>query len=184
MPRNSNGTFTLVAGNPVITGTIIESDWANTTMPDMGVELSDSLSRSGKGGMLAALKAIDGTETSPAYTFTNFLSQGLYSEDLGDVRMTSGQTDRMRWTPDAVQVWGIPEQMWFDVLTNANFVNSEIETQTLTNGQTVVVFTEDINGAGFTINGEDADNGRLLVGVDYTLVVATNTVPLTNSYPE
>lgn len=35
MPRDSGGTFTLVSGNPVVSGTLIESNWANTTMPDL-----------------------------------------------------------------------------------------------------------------------------------------------------
>jgi len=55
MSRDSAGNYNLPAGNPVITGTIIETVWANPTMSDLAAALSDSLSRSGKGGMGAPL---------------------------------------------------------------------------------------------------------------------------------
>lgn len=55
MSRDANGNFNLPAGNPVVTGTVITTAWANPTMADLGSALTDSLSRTGKGGMGAAL---------------------------------------------------------------------------------------------------------------------------------
>lgn len=55
MSRDSNGNYNLPAGNPVIAGTVITTSWANPTMSDIGAALTDSLSRSGKGGMGAIL---------------------------------------------------------------------------------------------------------------------------------
>jgi len=55
MSRDANGTYYLPAGNPVVSGTVITTAWANPTMADIATALSDSLSRSGKGGMAAAL---------------------------------------------------------------------------------------------------------------------------------
>jgi len=55
MPRNSNGEYTLVAGNPVSAGTVIAATWANSTLNDISWEITDSLSRTGKGPMLAPL---------------------------------------------------------------------------------------------------------------------------------
>lgn len=46
MPR-SGGTYTLPAGNPVISGTTISSTWANTTLSDLGNEITNSLPRDG-----------------------------------------------------------------------------------------------------------------------------------------
>ena len=48
MPRNGSGTFTLVAGNPVVTGTTITSAWANATAPDIGSEITNSVPRDGQ----------------------------------------------------------------------------------------------------------------------------------------
>jgi len=55
MSRDAGGNYNLPAGNPVITNTIIETAWANPTMADVAAALTDSLSRSGKGGMAAPL---------------------------------------------------------------------------------------------------------------------------------
>ena len=99
MPRNAQGVYILPSGNPVVPGTIIDTDWANPTMSDLGTEMQDSLSRSGKGGMLAPLRAIDGTEGAPAYTFINELLTGMYRAGASDLRLTAGGQDIIRVTP-------------------------------------------------------------------------------------
>lgn len=77
MPRNASGTYTLPAGNPVSSGTLIEADWANDTLNDLAAEMTDSLSRSGEGGMLASFKIADGTEALPGLAFTLEPATGL-----------------------------------------------------------------------------------------------------------
>ena len=52
MPRDAGGNYTLPGGNPVVTGTVITSTWANPTMSDIANEITNSLSRNGQGGML------------------------------------------------------------------------------------------------------------------------------------
>ena len=79
MPRDSSGNYTLPAtGNPVLTGTTISSTWANMTFNDLAAEMTDSLDRSGKGGMLAAFKFADGTVSLPGAAFTNEPATGFY----------------------------------------------------------------------------------------------------------
>ena len=77
MPRNASGTYTLPAGNPVSAGTLIEAAWANTTLNDLAAEMTDSLSRSGEGGMLASFKIADGTVALPGLAFTLEPGTGL-----------------------------------------------------------------------------------------------------------
>jgi hypothetical protein len=48
MSRNGSGTYTLPAGNPVVTGTTISSTWANTTLTDIGTALTGSLATDGQ----------------------------------------------------------------------------------------------------------------------------------------
>jgi len=48
MSRNGAGTYTLPAGNPVTTGTVISSTWANTTLSDIGSALTNCLTRDGQ----------------------------------------------------------------------------------------------------------------------------------------
>ena len=55
MPRNAQGVYSLPAGNPVVTGTTIDSTWANPTMADIASEITGSLPRNGAVGMTGPL---------------------------------------------------------------------------------------------------------------------------------
>ena len=48
MARNGSGTYSLPAGNPVTTGTVISSTWANSTLNDLGSALTASLAYDGQ----------------------------------------------------------------------------------------------------------------------------------------
>jgi len=48
MSRNGSGTYSLPAGNPVVTGTTISSTWANTTLADISNALTGSLASDGQ----------------------------------------------------------------------------------------------------------------------------------------
>jgi microcystin-dependent protein len=92
MPRDSSGNYTLPTGNPVVPGTIIEADWANTTMDDEATELTSSLDRQGRGGMQAPLRLIDGDNTNPALAFVSDPNTGLYLE-AGKVKLRDSVVD-------------------------------------------------------------------------------------------
>ena len=85
MPRNGSGTYTLPAGNPVEPGTVIESNWANATLEDIGDEITDSLSRTGEGGMLAPFRLFNGSAATPGLAFLNETSSGMYRGGAGEV---------------------------------------------------------------------------------------------------
>ena len=55
MSRNGNGVYNLPVGNPVITGTVIESSWANTTMQNVADALTQSVASDGQTPMSGAL---------------------------------------------------------------------------------------------------------------------------------
>jgi hypothetical protein len=90
MPRNSSGTYALPAGNPVVTNTLIQSTWANTTLSDVSTAMTDSLDRQGRGAMLAALKNIDGTAVAPAISFSSEGTLGLYRVSAGVLGIAAG----------------------------------------------------------------------------------------------
>jgi hypothetical protein len=48
MSRNGNGTYNLPAGNPVSSGSVISSTWANTTLSDIAVALTGSVASDGQ----------------------------------------------------------------------------------------------------------------------------------------
>jgi len=65
MPRNPQGIYSLPAGNPVVSGTLIESTWANPTMSDIAAALTGSVPRDGTAGMQAQLLLVDQTANPP-----------------------------------------------------------------------------------------------------------------------
>lgn len=97
MSRNTSGTYALPTGNPVQSGTVIASTWANETLGDLGAEMTDSLNRSGKGGMLAPLKVDTGTAAAPAVTWAADPDSGLYRAGVNSVGMSAGATQIQRW---------------------------------------------------------------------------------------
>ena len=48
MSRNGSGVYSLPSGNPVVTGTTITSNWANTTLSDIASALTGSLAADGQ----------------------------------------------------------------------------------------------------------------------------------------
>ena len=98
MSRDASGNYTLPVGNPVVTDTVIESNWANDTMSDVKTEITNSLDRQGKGGMLAPLKGTDGTKAAPAFSFTNAFSTGFYRAGTNDVRLSLNAIDFLKVT--------------------------------------------------------------------------------------
>ncbi len=77
MSRNGSGVFTLVAGNPVVTGTTIASTWANSTLSDIASALTDSLAADGQTTATGNLKMGNNRITG--------LADGLASTDAATV---------------------------------------------------------------------------------------------------
>lgn len=108
MPRSSGGTYTLYTpGNPVVTNTVISSTWANNTLTDLATAMTDSLSRSGQGGMTAPLQLTNGAVGTPALTWGAETTAGLYRAGAGDFRFAVGGQDVWRFvTGGAVGFFG------------------------------------------------------------------------------
>jgi hypothetical protein len=120
--RDSNGNYTLPSGNPVTSGTTITSNWANSTLSDIQTALTDSLSRTGKGGMSVAFTLGNGSAAAPALAFTGELTTGLYWAATKDLRFSLLGNDRLRLTDTdlyygagtgAVTFYKIPS--WFEI---------------------------------------------------------------------
>lgn len=97
--RNSSGTYTLPAGNPVVSGTTISSTWANSTLSDLATEVTSSLDRSGRGCMLAATQVTNGTVSAPSLTFCTDLDTGLYRIGANNPAMAAGGVKSQDWGP-------------------------------------------------------------------------------------
>jgi hypothetical protein len=117
MARDSNGNYALPAGNPVAAGDTIQAAWANALAADVAAELTNSLDRYGRGGLVAAFKAPDGSVSAPGVAFTNGTNAGLYRAGAGDVRMAVGGADVQRWNAGVLSHWN--GASWDPVVTTA-----------------------------------------------------------------
>ena len=106
MSRNGSGTYSLPAGNPVVTLEVISSTWANTTLSDIASALTDSLSRSGLGSMTAPLKHSDGAIGTPSLTYGSETTLGWYRAAAGDMRLAIGGSDTLRITSTIISYNG------------------------------------------------------------------------------
>lgn len=87
MPRNSNGQYFL-PNPPVKPGDLIRAEWANQTMADIANAMTDSLDRSGLGGMKGPMRASDGNIDNPSITFANEPDIGFFRSDDGVIGIT------------------------------------------------------------------------------------------------
>jgi len=82
MSRNGSGTYTLPAGNPVVTGTTISSTWANNTLGDIQSALTGSVASDGQTPITGNLQMGSNRITG--------LADGLASTDAATVSQISG----------------------------------------------------------------------------------------------
>jgi hypothetical protein len=82
MSRNGSGTYSLPAGNPVVTNTTISSTWANTTLSDIATALTNSLAADGQTTATGNLQMGNNKITN--------LANGSASNDAATVGQLSG----------------------------------------------------------------------------------------------
>jgi hypothetical protein len=78
MPRDGSGNYTLPVGNPVVSDTVIASDWANDTMSDIATQLNNVLTRDGVLGPVLPFKLVDGNVNTPGLGFNSEPGLGLF----------------------------------------------------------------------------------------------------------
>jgi hypothetical protein len=96
MSRNGSGTYSLPAGNPVVTGTTISSTWANNTLTDIATALTGSLAADGQTtatgnlkmgnnrvtGLADAIASTDGTSLGQVNTAISTAISGISANYL------------------------------------------------------------------------------------------------------
>jgi hypothetical protein len=133
MSRNGSGTYTLPAGNPVVTGTTISSTWANNTLTDIQNALTQSIAADGQTqitgalqmnsnkvtGMGQATAAGDAVEfaqfSTPSFTGdVSMLSTGYVLVPKGTTaqRPVSPVAGEMRYNTDYSQFEGYSNGVW------------------------------------------------------------------------
>jgi hypothetical protein len=159
--RNGSGTYTLNPPAGFTSGTVISSATMNTRFSDLATEMTDSLSRTGKGGMSAPLMCVAGTVAAPGLAFTDDTDTGMFLAAAGDLRFPTGGTTRLQLNALGATVTGA-------VAASTIFLGSAGAV-----GAPAFSFTGDTNSG---IYSAGADDVRLAVGgADHLKVTATET---------
>jgi len=108
MARNGSGSYIPPAGNPVATGTVIQATWANSTITDIGNEITNSLPRDGQAPMSAPLKLTDGSASNPSLTFNSESSTGFYRPGASNLAAAISGTEALRLTSTGLGVGATP----------------------------------------------------------------------------
>lgn len=111
MSRNGTGTYSLPAGNPVVTGTSIASTWANNTMSDIATALTGSVAADGQTPMTGQLdmnsnkikNLATGTLAGDAVNWAQFTTPTFTGNvtvtSVGFVKLPVGTTAERSGTP-------------------------------------------------------------------------------------
>jgi hypothetical protein len=166
MPRNASGTYTLPSGNPVVSGTVIESTWANNTLGDLADSITGSLSRAGEGGMTGPFRAADGTLAVPSIAFANENATGIYRVSAGIFAFVVGGVEIARFTSSG-----------FGIASGKNLVGP-----VSVSGSMTVTNNVNVTGTGYSPNQALTDAATIAWDTDlgqvatFTFVSSNRTV--------
>lgn len=160
MPRNSGGTYSLPAGNPVVTGASVSSTVHNNTLNDITSEMTDSLSRSNKGAMLAQLQLFAGTVGVPGLAFGSDTDMGFYYSAAGITKFSVAGVELLELAANKLKIGGTaPAFQWNESdaaadnkLWNAIATGEEFKLQVLTDALTATDFMTVTRTAGVVDN--------------------------------
>lgn len=96
MSFNGSGTYIPPAGQPVVSGTVIQSGIFNMLVADIGNTLNNTLPRDGQASMSGQLKIVDGTSSIPGLSFNSEASSGMYRPSSGMLGLVASGIEVMR----------------------------------------------------------------------------------------
>jgi hypothetical protein len=92
MSRNGSGTYNLPAGNPVSSGSVISSAWANSTLSDIATALTGSVAADGQTTIVANLN-MGGNKLTNLGTGTLGTDAANLTQVTSSVAITGGNID-------------------------------------------------------------------------------------------
>lgn len=168
MPRDTGGVYTMPGGS-FSPNTIILSNVMNSKFLDITDALTDSLSRSGDGRMLAPLRVPDGSVSIPTLAFTSDPGTGLYLSTTGDVRMAASATVLQQWKTTGVTIY--PNATMSGTLSVTG--NTTLGGTLTTTGATTLNGTTTVNAAlsatGGIVGTNSTTNGAGVMGTGNAL---------------
>ena len=100
MSRNGSGTYSLPAGNPVVTNTTISSTWANNTLTDLATAMTGSIAADGQTTITGNLQMNSnkltglavGTTTGDSVEYSQLAALLVSPTIVGDLTVTGNGT--------------------------------------------------------------------------------------------
>ena len=190
MARNGSGTYSLPAGNPVTTGTVISSTWANSTLNDLGSALTASLAYDGQTTPVANLPmgGYIHTGVGNATARSNYASAGQVQDGTLTYLTTIAGTDTITAVaPASMTAYAAGQTFRFiaagantttGVTININGIGAKSITK---NGTTALAIGDIISGSVVTINYDGTQFQVFGVAVASLLGLA-NTWTATNTF--
>ena len=166
MSRNGSGTYNLPAGNPVVTGTVIASTWANNTLADMATAISGSIAADGQTPITGALAGTSGTVAFAGVGQTR-IPAGTTAQ-----RSASPQDGMIRYNTDLQQYEGYKNGAW-SIFGNGAGGTLFSDTITATQSQTLVTLT-----TAYVLGGDNlsvyVNGSRQIYNVNYSETSTTS----------
>lgn len=172
MAFNGSGVFSLVSGNPVVTGTVISSTWANNTLSDIANGLTDCITKDGQSTPTANI---------PMATFKiTGLGNGTNPQDavaLSQLTLASGVVGTMRNAAMLIVA----------AAATATFTADEIVVESALGAQSYKLFTfsKTINlattGAGGMDTGVAPTSGFVAIYAIYNATTGASALLATNA---
>jgi hypothetical protein len=167
MSRNGSGTYTLPAGNPVVTGTTISSTWSNNTLADIATALTGSLATDGQTTATGNLKMGNNRITG--------LADGIATSDAATLSQVTTAVAGAQTLITAIGILKGAGAGSISAATAGTDYAGIANVQTFTAGQRgeVTVLT---SGATVNTNLADSNNFSLTLATNATLANPTNIV--------
>jgi hypothetical protein len=190
MARNGSGTYSLPAGNPVTTGTVISSTWANTTLNDISSALTTSLAYDGQTTPVANLPMGGFVHTSVgnATVRTNYPSAGQVQDGTLSYLTSAAGTDTITAVaPIAMTAYAAGQTFRFiaagsnattSVTLNINSIGAKNITK---NGTTALAIGDIVSGSVVEVT-YDGTEFQISSQVSSSLLGLANTWTATNTF--
>jgi hypothetical protein len=162
MPFNGTGTYLTPAGNPVATGTVIQSAWANGLVNDVAATFTNVLPRDGQASMIGQLKIADGNNAVPGMGFNSESATGVFRPTAGAIALSAGGSEVLRGVQGARILLGTN--------TDDGINRLQVSGNIVASGSLVAVrFTGNVNATTaalgtLTVSGTSAFTGNTALG--------------------
>jgi hypothetical protein len=150
MSYNGSGTYIAPAGNPVVSGTVIQSSWANTLVTDISNTFNNALPRDGQAPMSGQLKVTDGSLVAPSVSFNSESSTGLYRPGANLLGLSTNGVEGLRISSGRVIIGTTSDDTTnkLQLTGNSKITGNEVVTGSVTAGS--------FSGAGTGLTGTAA----------------------------